>query len=473
MAVITVTQNSSNIKSKYDIRLSAQYYHLKQQMTELKSQGNEIHLLSEIAPQIDSGSYINNYVEKGTRYIRVGDLKKYVIDMSDSAFIEREKAKAKMILAKNDICFARTQATYDKLGNFTIIDELNNGEAISQHVSKICPKQYVSSEYLVAYLNSKFGKRQMCLASYGDTRVELTHNQTKEIEVISLDDEIVKIIEDKVKQLLLCNRKAYIAFKSAQEVMDEEFYNKIIDSEIVSPTKQLLIDNNLWSPACYNPEYIKTINCIRLGFEHKKLRELIKPIQKGVEVGSENYLIEMERSSGDLPFIRTSDIFNNEIDYAPDYFVSRAVAIKSKCPKLNNDDIIFSKDGKVGEVGIINIPDSIVPSSGFSILRSNGIVSSNYLFAILSHKEIVKNQAKMKTVIAATIPHLKPDKICDFYIPIFEKEKRDLIDGYIAEFRDNISKKQLCIRQIETILNEQYNKLFFLRSRKISHKTNS
>ena len=88
MAVITVTQNSSKIKSKYDIRLSAQYYHLKQQMTELKSQGNEIHLLSEIAPQIDSGSYINNYVEKGTRYIRVGDLKKYVIDMSDSAFIE-------------------------------------------------------------------------------------------------------------------------------------------------------------------------------------------------------------------------------------------------------------------------------------------------------------------------------------------------------------------------------------------------
>lgn len=320
----------------------------------------------------------------------------------------------------------------------------------------------MSSAYLVAYLNSKFGKRQMCIASYGDTRVELTHNQTKEIEVILLDDLTVKVIEEKVKKLLLCNKKAHYAFQNAQNIINEEFYKIAIAEETVSPTKQLLIDNNLWSPACYNPEYIKTINCIRRGFEYKKLKELIKPIKKGVEVGSENYLIEMERNPDDLPFVRTSDIFNNEIDYAPDYFVTKTVATKNKCPKLYKDDIIFSKDGKIGEVGIVNVPDSIVPGSGFSILRSNGIVTSNYLFAILSHKEIVKNQAKMKTVIAATIPHLKPDKICDFYIPIFDKAKRDLIDAYIEEFRENINNKQLIINQIDKILNEQYFKLFNL-----------
>ena len=87
MAVITVKQNSSNIKCKYDIRLSAQYYYLKQQMADLKIQGNEIHSLAEISPSIDSGSYINNYVKNGIRYVRVGDLKKYVIDMSDSVFL--------------------------------------------------------------------------------------------------------------------------------------------------------------------------------------------------------------------------------------------------------------------------------------------------------------------------------------------------------------------------------------------------
>jgi len=208
MSVIITNHSSNDIRNRYDCRLSAPYYYLMEQLKELSNKGERIYSLAEVSSQIDSGSYIDNYIPNGTRYIRVGDLKKYVIDMSESVYIDKKQAKSKMILSKGDICFARTQATSDKLGNFTIIDELNLNEAISQHLSKIHPNKFVSSEYLVAYLNSKFGKRQMCIASYGDTRVELTHNQTKEIKVILLDDETVKQIEDKVTELLNCNKEA-------------------------------------------------------------------------------------------------------------------------------------------------------------------------------------------------------------------------------------------------------------------------
>ena len=453
------SETANNIRLRYDNRFSATYYHLAQQMDTLNKQGVEIHTIADICKSIDSGSYIDEYVPTGTRYIRVGDLKKYVVDISESAFIPSKKLKNKMIISKGDVCFARTQATYDKLGNFTLIDDLNDGDSISQHVSKIKPTKYVSSEYLVAYLNSKFGKKQMCIASYGDTRVELTHNQTKEIKVILLDKDVISTIEDKVKKMMVCHNNANSAFKKSQDIIDKEFYGIEQSSSLSVTTKQMLIENNLWSPSCYAPKYVETINKIKNNFKSEKLSRLISFIKKGVEVGSDNYLIELEKSASDLPFIRTSDIYNNEIDYAPDYYVTADRAIAAKCPELLKDDIIFSKDGKIGQVGIINADNSVVPSSGFAIIRSNGTVSSDYLFAILSHKEIVINQAKMKTVIAATIPHLKIDKINEFNIPIFSESVISEIESNIKAFRENISKKQQLIVEIQDILNSSYNQL--------------
>lgn len=299
----------------------------------------------------------------------------------------------------------------------------------------------------------------MCIASYGDTRVELTHNQTKEIKVILLDKDVISTIEDKVKKMMVCHNNANSAFKKSQDIIDKEFYGIEQSSSLSVTTKQMLIENNLWSPSCYAPKYVETINKIKNNFKSEKLSRLISFIKKGVEVGSDNYLIELEKGASDLPFIRTSDIYNNEIDYAPDYYVTADRAIAAKCPELLKDDIIFSKDGKIGQVGIINADNSVVPSSGFAIIRSNGTVSSDYLFAILSHKEIVINQAKMKTVIAATIPHLKIDKINEFNIPIFSESVISEIESNIKVFRENISKKQQLIVEIQDILNSSYNQL--------------
>lgn len=454
------SENVNNIRCRYDNRLSATYYNLAQQIESLNKQGVEVYSVSDICSSIDSGSYIDTYVEDGTRYIRVGDLKKYVVDMSESAFIPSTKVKNKMVLSKGDICFARTQATFDKLGNFTLIDELNAGDSISQHISKIRPQNSVSSEYLVAYLNSKFGKKQMCIASYGDTRVELTHNQTKEIKIVLLDKHIISQVEEKVKEMLTCNNSANSAFQKSQEIIDREFYNSEHSSSLMITTKQMLIENDLWSPICYAPRYTETVNRIKSEFQYKLLSELVLPIKKGVEVGSENYLIELEKNQESLPFVRTSDIYNHEIDYSPDYFVMSEIAQKNKCPDIRTDDIIFSKDGKIGEVGIVNKDDSMVPSSGYAILRTNNTLSCNYLFAILSHKEIVKNQAKMKTVIAATIPHLKIEKMKDFYIPIFPENVISEIETHIVSFRENIKRKQELDIEIQKILNGNYERLF-------------
>ena len=81
------SENANNIRLRYDNRLSATYYNLSQQMDILNKQGVEVYTISDACQTVDSGSYIDEYTLCGTRYVRVGDLKKYVIDLSDSAFV--------------------------------------------------------------------------------------------------------------------------------------------------------------------------------------------------------------------------------------------------------------------------------------------------------------------------------------------------------------------------------------------------
>ena len=59
----------------------------------------------------------------------------------------------------------------------------------------------------------------------------------------------------------------------------------------------------------------------------------------------------MEKSDSDIAFIRTSDVVNYEIDLFPDYFVDESF---EKMPNLaKKGDIIFSRDGVIGETAMI------------------------------------------------------------------------------------------------------------------------
>ena len=46
-----------------------------------------------------------------------------------------------------------------------------------------------------------------------------------------------------------------------------------------------------------------------------------------------------------------------------------------------------------------------------------------YLFVALSLEQVGLYQAKQRTVIASTLPHLRIDRISDFVIPFLDNEK--------------------------------------------------
>lgn len=167
------------------------------------------------------------------------------------------------------------------------------------------------------------------------------------------------------------------------------------------------------------------------------LQEKIISIQKGDEVGSENYIDE------GIPFIRTNDIVNGIINRNSKQMVDEDLynEIYKKKQDLKPGDILFTKDGKIGVVGMIKEGDECIIASGILKIRVKDTKKLNpfYLFAALNSK-IVFSQAKARYVTAATIMHLHPARFLDIEIPFLPIEEQNKAGEEIARIFELKSK---------------------------------
>ena len=455
MALKTLSISKLNIINSIDKRLNPKYFLVKKIFNELEKKSLcQVKTLNELKPNIISGSYVDNYIKasEGVPYIRVGNIKPFTIDenIKKMVFVSKnipEKIKTK----KNDIILGRTQATVEKLGVASFIDNINKDNVISQHVSKITfNEKTISPYYLIAYFNSKFYKAQTALSTHGDTRIEMTHSQLKEVKVFIPPKKKLKSIESKVKKIISNHRDSINNIKLAQGVLKSclNIQNKSkvkYFSTNLSDIQKL----GIWNSKSHLPKFTNIENEIKKKLKTIELNE-ITDITKGIEVGSENYKTELFKKKKDYAFIRTSDVTNNEIDIFPDYFVSDDLAIESET-NIDNTDILFSKDGIIGETAMISKYDKIIVSSGFAKIKLNNKarhynITAEYLFTVLSLEETGFYPAIRRTVVASTIPHLRVDRLKEIDIPILDNLFIDKITKLIKKtlkLRDE--KKRLII----------------------------
>jgi len=196
------------------------------------------------------------------------------------------------------------------------------------------------------------------------------------------------------------------------------------------------VGHDLWTPAFLHPIYIDALLNIQERWRTIQLGE-IATIKKGDEVGSKNYNDYLTKEDTDIPFIRTSDISNYEINQFPDCYVSQQI-YENLNQDLQAGDILFTKDGKIGMVAMVTESDKAIIGSGIVRLRLKAEakmynLTSEYLFAVLSSKEAGLYPALRRTVIASTIPHLRVERLGEIEIPILSKNSIDRITNLVKE----------------------------------------
>lgn len=367
-------------------------------------------------------------------FIRTADLKRNILNFQTIVYLTDEiyqTQKSNRVIA-TDLLIS---VVGNYLGSTVVIPEDISDGAFNDNSARVrITSDKVSPYWVSAFLNSKFGHKLIHSSVTRTGQKILSAGNVKKLEIPIIDNEIFSSrLETSINKLQQANALIYKAFDLYASYLNSPY---IISEYFFSSSFSFISGADLWTPKYSFPLYLRAINDIKIRFNTISLGEIAN-ISKGDEVGSEEYINYIDKKVSDIPFIRTTDIVNYETDLFPDFFISEPLYNELN-QNLKPNEILFTKDGKIGVTGMLNDSDKVIISSGIARITLNHKgkqldFTPEFLFVALSNPIIGGYQAKQRTVIASTIPHLREERIKEFILPIFDNEKIAEITALIKE----------------------------------------
>ena len=394
----------------------------------------------------NSGKYV---------FIRTADVKKYQFNTESAVYLDDDTFATQKSnrIKKSDILIS---VVGNYLGSTSVIPNNIEIGAFNDNSARIrIVDNKISPYYVSAFFNSVFGQKLIQSLVTRTGQKILSAGNVKKLSLPIVDDaNVVSKYECATNNSITANQ----LISQAQQL----FYTRIgIDFKSIakentfSVCKSNFSDADLWSPMYSYPLYVNTLKAIQSKWQTVNVGE-IATLKKGNEVGSDTYIGYLDKRKTDVPFVRTSDIVNYEIDQYPDFFIPEEI-YDELGQNFQNGDVLFTKDGKIGMVGMVTEYDKAIISSGFVGLRLNKKaggygITPEYLFLALSIKEIGIYASKRRTVVASTIPHLREERLKEIEIPILDKDTITEITDLVKQaFKLKDEKKRLIAEVRETM----------------------
>lgn len=448
-----------------DYRFEVAYYHFSKIIREDSlTKGVVFDKLRNLCSLISDGEHsaIPRQKELGVRYLYGRNIKDGIVNFdpnTDSSYITEKNYQkfTRIHLKENDILLT----IVGTIGKTALYKQQYVGKAgIPRHIAKIRLKDDcgVSPEYIVVFFLSKLGKWQLNNITTGNIQPLLSIGNIEKLDIPIINKKVHDEITFKEQKFVECESKALTLISQAQQLFYTRLgidFTAIEKQNIFSVNKSDFADADLWMPMYSYPLYVNTLKAIQNKWQTITVSE-IADLKKGDEVGSDTYIGYLEKRKSDVPFVRTSDIVNYEIDQYPDFFIPEEIYNELR-QGFQNGDVLFTKDGKIGMVGMITEHDKAIISSGFVCLRLNKKaqehgVTPEYLFLTLSIKEIGIYASKRRTVVASTILHLREERLKEIEIPILDKETITKITDLVKQaFELKGEKKRLISEVRETM----------------------
>lgn len=207
------------------------------------------------------------------------------------------------------------------------------------------------------------------------------------------------------------------------------------------------VENNILSPRYYNPAIKNSLDTVKDTHDIVRFGDLV---QKGIlEIKTGNEVGKLAYGTGDIPFVRTSDISNWEIKLDPKHGLSEEI-YKSYAKKqdVKEGDILMVKDGTylIGTCAMVSKYDTkIVYQSHLYKIRvlDKKVISPFILLAVLSSAP-VQEQIKSKRFTQDIIDSLG-NRINDLILPIPKDNKlrKRIEDNVRKAIEDRIEAREL------------------------------
>lgn len=417
------------------------------------------HMLDDDARFIRKGIFdlkAERYQNQGIPFLRISNLKYFELDKTGLVFISEEDnaANKKTMLVEGDIAFSKIGT----LGKILRISDEYKCVNLSQNLIGVGLKKEVDKNYIFAFLLSRCALLQINKNRKKQLQDKLNLNDVKDIRIIDIANEdkmkISSMVMNAVEMTTHINKLIDDARNLFYESIDIDF-KEIETKKYFSVKKSDFVTADLWTPTYSAPLLVGTDKAIKGKWKVVSLGEIATLI-KGDEVGSDNYTGYLDKRESDVPFVRTSDIVNYEVDQYPDFYIPEEIYIDLN-QGIKAGDVLFTNDGKIGQVGMVTDSDKFILQSHIRALRLKDSalaefgLTPEYLFIALSIREIGIYQAKRYTVIQSTIPTMAGN-LPKVEVPILGKSTIDEITSLVREaFRLKAERKQLIAQVRKTI----------------------
>lgn len=436
--------NLSEIINNKDYRIDSQFW-----TTKIHKNSNHRYLkIGKILEKTQYGISIEMNEDKiGCPIFRMNEIHNMLCDLNVKKYAKiSEKELDEFKLKDGDVLFNRTNS-FEWVGRTGIYYSNGNYDKqvfASYLVRLIVDETQVLPEYLVAFLNSSSGVKQIkARARQSINQTNVNPEEVKEIEIPVLSMRFQKIVQD---QFLLANDKRLKSaklYEEAEELLDRYLNISDLSQEkainIVSLSQSMQLSGRL-DAEYYQPKYATLLRILKkLTTKNLGGANGIVSIKKSIEPGSEAYQDE------GIPFIRVSDVDNFGISQTS---IKLSQDIVPNVERLypTKDTILLSKDGSVG-IAYKVAEDMKVVTSGALLhltVKDQSQVLPDYLTLILN-SPIGQLQAE-RDCNGAIIQHWKPNDIEKVLIPILDMNKQ-------KEIADKVQKSFKLRRESERLLD--------------------
>lgn len=389
--------------------------------------------ISEISESVLSfGAYsLCNYIiwkETGIPYIKAENIKEGYIDFSETMFIDEDVNK---ILKKSQVKEGQILLSMSgTIGNAALAYKTPRYLNSNQDIAKITLKRKYSPFYVAAFLNSRYGKLQTQREIVGSVQQHVFLWQIKKIRIPILSKNVTSKIERVYKQGLKELTSSQLLFSRAEDLLLKElglkeFKPKYEFSYIANLSKALgvhRIDAEYFQPA-----YQNLIEYLNNRFKTAPLKNFILDLQKGIEVGSENYQEEGK------PFIRVSNLSIHGFVEKDQKYISEELYQQLKNtsePKVG--DFLLTKDATPGIAYVVKEPlEGVIASGTLKLSINESEINKEYLGLCIN--TIIGKMQIERDSGGSVINHWRPEQIKNLQIPVLRPENQQKIASLVKK----------------------------------------
>ncbi|MHB1645886.1 MAG: restriction endonuclease subunit S domain-containing protein [bacterium] len=421
------------IKLNKSIRIDSEYFLPEYILIEKLLKNKKTSLFKNYCDFIKKGIFDispERYKNIGYPLIRTFDIKDPLIDFSSTVFLDEKTQNefSNSELKSGDLVFTKIGAY---IGDIAYLPHTFEKYNFSQNVTGAKIKQdKISSEYLLCYFLSKYGKKQIYRAAMLSGQGKLELEDIRNFLIVDLS----KVFQSICKKIVL--RSYYLIDQSKSLYSQAE---QLLLSELGlsdwKPKHELSFVKNFSATQqaeridaeYFQPKYDEIIEAVKKykgGFD--KLGNLVK-IKKSIEPGSEAY------QKNGIPFVRVSNVSKFELSDNNQQFISEKLYTELKNHQPRKGEILLSKDATPGIAYYLNEePKQMIISGGILRLKiESQQVLPEYLTLVLN--SVIAQKQIERDVGGSVINHWRPDQIELTVIPILENAKQKEIEELIEK----------------------------------------